>query len=434
MFDVRLITLDPGHFHAALVQKEMYPGVDARVHVYAPLGSDLLAHLSRIAGFNARKDSPTHWQVEVHAGPDFRERCLAERSGTVVVLSGRNRDKIDYIQAAVEAGLNVLADKPWVLRPEDRLKLQATLDTAAARGLVVYDIMTERYEITSILQRELVHEPAIFGEPFTGTADEPGVFMESVHYLSKVVAGVPLRRPAWFFDVEQQGEGLTDVGTHLVDLVPWVLFPGQAIEVGRDVRVQAGERWPTLMSRADFQKVTGEADFPEYLRPLLDGDTLPYFCNSRVRYTVRGIQVRLDVLWDFEAAGGGGDTHLAVFRGGLAHVDVRQGKEQDYHPELYVVANRLADHASVLTAVKAKVGRLQDHYPGVAVADQGGEVQVTIPPHYRTGHEAHFGEVTRQFLQYLRAPGTLPAWEKPNLVAKYFITTEGVRLARSLRS
>ena len=27
MSDVRLMTVDPGHFHAALVQKEMYPGV-----------------------------------------------------------------------------------------------------------------------------------------------------------------------------------------------------------------------------------------------------------------------------------------------------------------------------------------------------------------------------------------------------------------------
>jgi hypothetical protein len=32
----RLITLDPGHFHAALVQKFMYADVDPLVHVYAP--------------------------------------------------------------------------------------------------------------------------------------------------------------------------------------------------------------------------------------------------------------------------------------------------------------------------------------------------------------------------------------------------------------
>ena len=67
--------------------------------------------------------------------------------------------------------------------------------------------------------------------------------MESEHYLYKYVAGVPLRRPPWFFDVEQQGEGLSDVGTHLVDLVPWVLFPGQAvgveeIELGRATRAR----------------------------------------------------------------------------------------------------------------------------------------------------------------------------------------------------
>ena len=30
-----LVTLDPGHFHAALVQKSMYPDVSPVVHVYA---------------------------------------------------------------------------------------------------------------------------------------------------------------------------------------------------------------------------------------------------------------------------------------------------------------------------------------------------------------------------------------------------------------
>lgn len=35
---VKLITLDPGHFHAALVQKSMYPQVDPTVHVYAKKG------------------------------------------------------------------------------------------------------------------------------------------------------------------------------------------------------------------------------------------------------------------------------------------------------------------------------------------------------------------------------------------------------------
>jgi hypothetical protein len=40
---VRLMTLDPGHFHPALVQKSMYPEVDAVVHVYAPEGLNVLS-------------------------------------------------------------------------------------------------------------------------------------------------------------------------------------------------------------------------------------------------------------------------------------------------------------------------------------------------------------------------------------------------------
>ena len=51
--------------------------------------------------------------------------------------------------------------------------------------------------------------------------------MESVHHLMKMVAGSVNLRPAWFFDTAEQGEALADVATHLVDLVPWTLFPGQ---------------------------------------------------------------------------------------------------------------------------------------------------------------------------------------------------------------
>src|SRR5688572_29762435 len=74
MADVRLMAVDPGHFHAALVQKEMYAGVSERVDVYAPAGSDLTEHLNRIAAFNRRAEQPTTWAVEVHAGPDFFQR------------------------------------------------------------------------------------------------------------------------------------------------------------------------------------------------------------------------------------------------------------------------------------------------------------------------------------------------------------------------
>ena len=132
---VRLMTLDPGHFHAALIQKEMYPGVDPTVHVYAPVGSDLLAAPgARRRRFNERAERPTSWRLEVHAGADFLERMLRERPGNVVVISGRNRGKIDRILASVEAGLNVLADKPWLISAADFPKLEKVLALAASRS------------------------------------------------------------------------------------------------------------------------------------------------------------------------------------------------------------------------------------------------------------------------------------------------------------
>ena len=208
--EVKLITLDPGHFHAALIQKAMYPNVSKRVEVYAPLGADLIGHLNRVAQFNTRKESPTSWELEVHTGPDFLERMLQEKAGNLVVISGRNRGKIDRIKASVEAGLNVLADKPWIIDAADLPKLEAALNTAEEKGLVAYDLMTSRFEMTSILQREIINDAGTFGTISAGTEREPAVYVESVHHLLKKVAGVPNLRPAWYFDVGQQGEGLAD--------------------------------------------------------------------------------------------------------------------------------------------------------------------------------------------------------------------------------
>jgi hypothetical protein len=138
----------------------------------------------------------------------------------------------------------------------------------------------------------------------------------------------------------------------------------------------------------------------------------------------------LNVLWDYEPAAGAGDTHFAVFRGTRSRVEVRQGKQQHYRPELYVVPNEAADKEGVLGAVRRKLQALQGSFPGIAVEDRGGEAWVRIPDIYRVGHEAHFAQVTSEFLGYLKNPDSLPAWEKPNMLAKYYTTTQGVKLSR----
>ncbi len=54
--------------------------------------------------------------------------------------------------------------------------------------------------------------------------------------------------------------------------------------------------------------------------------------------------------------------------------------------------------------------------------------KVNIPEEYKVGHEAHFAQVTEKYLQYLK-DGALPAWEIPNMITKYYTTTQGLEKA-----
>jgi Putative oxidoreductase C terminal domain len=305
MPDVSLIVADPGHFHAALVQKEMYPNLSPDVHVYAPLGPDLADYLTRVARFNTRKEQPTHWKLEVHAGPDFLERMCRERLGTIAISSGRNRDKVRQIQAAIDAGINVLADKPVIIRRDELPVLEAALDAAEERGLILYDMSSGgRQQIIPCLTRLLCNDPDVFGDPVPGTRSEPGVKMESVHHIMKRVAGVPNLRPAWFFDVTQQGESLADVGTHLVDRAHSTLFPEQAIDYRTDIRVHEAtpvadgaqqDAIPPGDRRGGLARLSGAVD---------KNGRSPIFLQYPVQYEIRGVQVALETRWDWEAEAG----------------------------------------------------------------------------------------------------------------------------------
>jgi hypothetical protein len=66
---MKLTVLDPGHFHAALLQKTMHPDIDPTVHVYAEDGPQLADYLSKIESYNTRADNPTAWRTQVHARP-----------------------------------------------------------------------------------------------------------------------------------------------------------------------------------------------------------------------------------------------------------------------------------------------------------------------------------------------------------------------------
>src|SRR5690606_23418930 len=145
----------------------------------------------------------------------------------------------------VNAGLNVLADKPMAINTDGFSKLKEAFATAAEKGVLLYDIMTERYEINTMLQRAFSQVPDFFGGLVEGTVDNPAITKESVHHFFKEVSGKALLRPAWFYDTKQQGEGIVDVTTHLVDLVQWESFPDEVINYEQDIKLERAKRWPT---------------------------------------------------------------------------------------------------------------------------------------------------------------------------------------------
>jgi predicted dehydrogenase len=426
---VQLVTLAPGHFHAALVQKEALVGVDPHVHVYGPQDDDLRAHLERIARFNSRERHPTNWTLDVHAGNDWFERFLNDRPGNAVVIAGRNRPKIDLILAAVSAGYCVLADKPWIVEAADFPKLERVFVEAERNGVYAQDVMTERFEVTTQLQRELMRDERIFGEPLTGRFDQPAMVLESVHYLVKTVDGVPLRRPAWWFDPAVAGEAMADVGTHLADLALWLTFPNEAIALA-DLEVLDADLWPTAVLVDDFRTMTGLPEVPDDLAHLRNGDELTYHGNGSALVRIRDRFVRLTTRWEVAATGPNGDTHLASAHGSKSTITIRHEPAFGPGPQVFVTPAP-GEMARVLSAVQDVCRTWSNRCPGYVAIDLGERIHIPIPASERTGHEAHFADVMGDFVGFFRERSSLPAWEKPNLLAKYFITTQSVARART---
>jgi predicted dehydrogenase len=416
----------------------MYPGVDSTVYVYAPDGNDLKLHMDRISAYNARKDDPTHWKENVYTGDDYFETMLKEKEGNVVVLAGNNRKKTEYILRSLAEGFNVLADKPMVINSNSLEMLKKAFETAKQNNLVLYDIMTERFEITSILQRELAMMPEIFGTLEKGTVDNPSVIMVSEHNFYKNVSGSVVVRPAWFMDASQQGEGIVDVTTHLVDLVQWECFPEQSLDFSKDIIIDSARRWPTNMTTSQFKTITKLDYVPSYLdQDKANDSTFKIWSNGEINYEVKGVHAKVSVIWDYQTPSGN-DTHYSLLKGTKANLYIRQGADQQYKPALYIEPEypiSIDPAYEKLLAEKIKI--LQAKYPGVELkkVQESGKVvsllnkwEVVIPDKYKEGHESHFSRVTENYLKYLKNHD-MPAWEVPNMLAKYYTTTKALELA-----
>lgn len=424
---VKLMVLDPGHFHAALVQKTMYPQVDSTIYLYAPEGPEVQDFLSKIESYNTQEEAPTQWRIEKNFTDDYLNKMIADKPGNVMVVAGKNSKKIDYVLEAVKAGLNVYADKPLIINTEGFEKLKKAFEIAKKNDVLIYDIMTERFESTTMMQRLFSTLPSVFGELVDGTIEEPAISKESVHHFFKQVSGSPLVRPAWFFDVNEEGDGIVDVTTHLVDLVQWEAFPDQIID-SIDIEMLKAKRWPTVLPLEAFTKVTKQESFPYYLqKDLIDGK-LHTYANGEMNYTIKGKHAKVSVLWNYEAPQGTGDTHYSIMRGTKSNLIIKQGATENFKSVLYIESKGSSDFESILNRVVAN--EITKGFPGTTVEKMGDNTwKINIPEKFKIGHEAHFAQVTENYLNFLEV-GKLPNWEIPNMITKYYTTIAAYKMAK----
>ena len=256
--------------------------------------------------------------------------------------------------------------------------------------------------------------------------------MESVHYLMKVVAGAPEHPAAVVLRHGRAGRGAQRHRD----------APRRSRAM--DALSGAGDRLPSGHSRArgaaladrgfrrrisprDERAAVSRRAFRRRSRTERSSTSATRLCPTRCA----GIHTKLNVIWDWEPPAGAGDTHFAFYQAARApasRCDRRQRRSLS-------ARSSTSSRRSGGEAAGARGGAGEDR----------GAAEATIParrrgprrgdPHHdsrcaASGPRAHFAQVTASFLKYLRDRRTLPAWERPNMLAKYYVTTTGTELSR----
>jgi predicted dehydrogenase len=411
-----LLFLEPGHFHAALTLRERHAGVRDEVIVYAPHGPDdprggeVAEFLALVEAFNRRPERPTAWRPDVRTDADPLGRLLRERAGDVAVLAGRNDRKMTLVRRLHDAGIHVLADKPWMTRAAAIGDVRHVL----GGGARVMEMMTGRHAPGSLVAERLVHEPEVLGE-VQGDDGGPAIRLASVHHLEKVVNGAPLRRPPWFFDVRVQGDGVADIPTHLVDQAQRFLArPGAP---ARDAELLSVRRWSTQVPRGLFARVTGVPDFPADLQAEVDDGMLAYAANAEIAFRLRGVGVHVSTRWDLTEPRGGGDAHSATVGGTRSRLRIEQGPATGFRRRLVVEPRGSA--APVEAALARLTAAWQAEFPGLAVAAAPDGLEVSVPARPGTAHESQFPLVLDELLADIARGSSWPDERAADTLAKY---------------
>ena len=127
---------------------------------------------------------------------------------------------------------------------------------------------------------------------------------------------------------------------------------------------------------------------------------------------------------------GGGDTYSALIKGTKASVEIVQNKAENYIKQLYIEKYKATNGKEFETAISNTVAQLQKTYPYVSSKRiSSNKYQIVVPVESRKGHEDYFGYVAQKYFSFL-VNRDMPEWEVLNMLAKYYITTTALEMAK----
>lgn len=151
--------------------------------------------------------------------------------------------------------------------------------------------------------------------------------------------------------------------------------------------------------------------------------------NGSIDYTIKGVYSRITAKWTYDAPQGAGDTYYSLLKGTKANLEIKQGVEEKWKATLYVWPNDPKDTTDLSQALSNAIKEINKDMPGVTTARYKTGWKIIIPEEYHKGHESHFADVMKRYLQYLKG-GKLPDWEVPCMIAKYYTTTKALEMAQ----
>jgi predicted dehydrogenase len=153
---------------------------------------------------------------------------------------------LDHVRRAVDAGHDVLCDKPFGRNAVQAAEMR---DLARAAGVLHFLNFENRYDAARRCLRAAIADGAI-GEP------------EHVAFTMLMsISRSPLRPYGWLFDAAAGGGWLRAMGSHLIDFTRWTF--GEIVEVGGQLRTAVTER-PD--ADGDLHRCTAEDGFALTLR------------------------------------------------------------------------------------------------------------------------------------------------------------------------